>query len=144
MKKILTVKKILILCIFCVYACSDIKRTGKENLQNKDLKKYIGKNITVTGQTVNMKLGAILITDNGENIWMDGMDSWPEGYYVNDNNLKTVKVTGTIIEKNDLPVFIPNENDPVLQQGIPEPKGTDLEEASHRYLLKDYTYSIVK
>ncbi|MBB6372478.1 hypothetical protein [Chryseobacterium shigense] len=108
------------------------------------MKKYIGKNITVTGQTVNMKLGAILITDNGENIWMDGMDSWPEGYYVNDNNLKTVKVTGTIIEKNDLPVFIPNENDPVLQQGIPEPKGTDLEEASHRYLLKDYTYSIVK
>lgn len=144
MKKILAVKKILILSIFCAYACSDVKKTGKENLQNKDLKKCIGKNITVTGQTVNMKLGAVLITENGENIWMDGMDSWPDGYYINDSDLKTVEVTGTVIEKNDLPVFIPNESDPLLQQGIPEPKGIDLEKASHRYLLKDYTYSIVR
>ncbi|KFF01685.1 hypothetical protein [Chryseobacterium luteum] len=135
-----------------MYACSKTKQAGnehgfsKEKINNKDIKEFIGKSITVTGKTVNMKLGAVLISENGESIWMDGLDSWPDGYYVKDDDLntKTVKVTGTIIEESDLPVFIPNENDSIIQQGIPKPKGSDLQQASHRYLLKDYKYSIIK
>jgi hypothetical protein len=148
MKRIAVIKGFLILSIFWTCACSETKHAGKEdrfskeNLKNKDLKEFIGKSITITGQTVNMKLGAVLISENGESIWMDGMDSWPDGYYVNESKTKTVKVTGTLIEKNDLPVFI--ASDSTIQQGIPQSKGTDLENASHRLLLKDYKYSVIK
>ncbi|KMQ62378.1 hypothetical protein ACM40_08765 [Chryseobacterium sp. BLS98] len=148
MKKTLVINGIIIFSIFCTLACSKTKQVGKknnfsrENLQNQDLKEFIGKRITVTGQTINMKLGALLITENGESIWMEGMDSWPDGYYVNESETKTVKVTGTLTEKNDLPVFI--ASDSTIQQGMPQPEGTDLETAGNRYLLKDYQYTVLK
>ncbi|MGG5208613.1 hypothetical protein ACQWU4_06665 [Chryseobacterium sp. MIQD13] len=148
MKRILAIKGFLILSIFWMCACSKTKPAGKENifpkqkLQSQDLKESIGKSITVTGQTINMKLGALLITENGESIWMEGMDSWPDGYYVSESETKTVKVTGTLTEKSDLPVFI--ANDSTIQQGIPQPEGTDLEKAGNRYLLKDYKYTVLK
>jgi hypothetical protein len=71
------------------------------------------------------------------------MESWPNGYYLKENYEKTksIKVTGILIEKNDLPVFVQNESDSILQQGIPVPKGTDLKNASHRYLLKKYKWN---
>ncbi|MCS4301709.1 hypothetical protein [Chryseobacterium sp. BIGb0232] len=144
MRRLLIIKRFLILSIFGTYACSNPQQIGKENIQNRDLKELIGESITVTGQTINMKLGALLTTKNGESIWMDGMDSWPDGYYVSEQKSKTVKVTGTLIEKNDLPVFISNENDSIIQQGIYEQKGTNLEKASHRYLFKNYKYIIIK
>lgn len=144
MRKRLLIKVFLILSILYIYACSNPKQTIKEDLQNKDLKEFTGKRITIIGQTINMKMGALLITENGENIWMEGLDSWPDGYYVNEHDAKTVKVTGVLIEKNDLPVFIPDEKNSVIQQGIPNPKKSNLKEASRRYLFKDYKYSIIK
>ncbi|CEJ71070.1 hypothetical protein SAMN05421866_1319 [Chryseobacterium oranimense] len=148
MKKTLIVKGFLTLNIFCMLACSKTKQTGKENnfpkenLQNQDLKEFIGKRITVTGQTINMKLGALLIIENGESIWMEGMDSWPDGYYVSKSETKTVKVTGILTEKNDLPVFI--ISDSTIQQGIPQPEKTNLEKSGNRYFLKDYKYTVLK
>lgn len=106
--------------------------------------KHIGKKVTVTGRTVNMKLGAALILENGQLIWMNDMLNWSNGYYDNDKKTKTVKVTGFLIEKNDLPVFIPNENDSIIQQGIPTSKETNLKEATHRYLLKEYEWEVIK
>lgn len=148
MKKTLIVKGFLTLNIFCMLACSKTKQTRKannfpkENLQNQDLKEFIGKRITITGQTINMKLGALLITENGESIWMEGMDSWPDGYYVSKSETKTVKVIGILIEKNDLPVFI--ISDSTIQQGIPQPEKTNLEKSGNRYFLKDYKYTVLK
>ncbi len=55
---------------------------------------------------------------------------------------KKVSVTETLIERYDLPVYIPkNRND--LAAGIAYPKGTDLHAAAHRYLLKDAKWVIV-
>ncbi|TZF99823.1 hypothetical protein FW781_07805 (plasmid) [Chryseobacterium panacisoli] len=89
MRRSLIIKGFLILSLFGTYDCSSPKETAKENLQNEDLKKFIGKSLTLTGKTINMKLGALLVTENGESIWMDRMDSWPEGYYVNEQKTKT-------------------------------------------------------
>jgi len=41
-------------------------------------------------------------------------------------------------EDQGLPVFIPDDSD-LAVQGIPVPAGTDLEKASHRFLLRDAT-----
>jgi hypothetical protein len=51
-------------------------------------------------------------------------------------------VTGKIIERHDLPVFVHEEGEPEMQ-GIPVPKGTDLDKASHRYLLSRVTWHVV-
>jgi len=98
----------------------------------------LGQQVTFEGLAVDMKLGAGLVV--GEHtIFMDGMDSWPDGYYEGDGKEKKVTVTGTLIERHDLPVFVQQEGEPI-KSGMPVPPGTDLEEASRRYLLTDFTY----
>lgn len=140
----------LLLSIFCINACSTSKSFNDtlltENLQEDNLKNFVGKRITIIGKTVNMKLGAVLVLDNGQRIWMKDMESWPNDYYfgLDDKKTKTVKVTGILIEKNDLPVFIPKKNDSIIQQGIQMPEETDLKEASKRFLLKNYKWEEIK
>ena len=146
MKGNILIAGILLLIIFWTYVCSTKhfeSNTSIENPKKEDLNKFINKKVTFTGKTVNAKLGAVLILENGQMIWMDKMESWPNGYYLKENYEKTksIKVTGILIEKNDLPVFVQNESDSILQQGIPVPKGTDLKNASHRYLLKKYKWN---
>jgi len=154
MKGITIIKRFVLLQILWISACSTTNQVGNEiglsieNPEEEYLKELIGKKVTFTGKTINMKLGAVLILENGQSIYMDKMLSWPNGYYVKDNEeketIKTVKVTGILKEKNDMPVFIRNENDSTMRQGIPMPKGTDLKKASYRYLLKDYKWVEIK
>lgn len=96
---------------------------------------YLGESIALEGKAANAKLGAQLIGENFV-IWIDGLGAWPEGFYLGGDEGKRIKVTGVVIEKHDLPVFIPREDEPE-KTGIPVLKDTDLREASHRYLLKD-------
>lgn len=137
---------ILLLQVFCICGCSKTKQFQNdttiiiENLKEADLKTLVGKKITITGKTVNVKGGAILLVEEKIDIWMDEMDSWPDGYYNSEEDAKIVKVTGILIERNDLPVYIPDEKNPKHKQAIPMPKGTDLKAASHRYLLKEYKW----
>lgn len=137
---------ILLLQVFCICGCSKAKQFQNdttiiiEKLKEADLKTLVGKKITITGKTVNVKGGAILLVEDEIDIWMDEMDSWPDGYYNGEEDAKTVKVTGILMERNDLPVYIPDEKNPKYKQAIPMPKGTDLKEASHRYLLKEYKW----
>ncbi|MCI3937197.1 hypothetical protein MQX03_08290 [Chryseobacterium aahli] len=131
----------LLLQIFWIFACSTTNQT--DNPKNDEIKQLLGKNVTFIGKTVNMKLGAALILENGQRIWMDEMHSWPDGFYT-EKETKSAKVTGVLIERHDLPVFVPNENDSIMQQGIPAPKDTDLKEASHRYLFTKYKWNEIK
>ncbi len=133
-------KGILLFQILLIVACSTTKQVV--NPKNEDIKEFVGKKVTLIGKTVNMKLGAVLVLENGQRIWMDEMESWPNGYYT-ENESKSVQVTGVLRERYDLPVFIPS-NDSIEKLGIPVPKGTDLKEASHRYLLKDYEWNEIK
>lgn len=112
------------------------------NAQHNDhLKDSLGKIITLTGIAANTKLGALLIMNDSTSIWIDGKESWPRGYSLGGGNGKTLEVTGFVIEKYDLPVFISKE-DESTRSGIPVPEGTDLKKASHRYLLKNAKWKI--
>ena len=98
----------------------------------------LSREITVEGIAYNAKMGALLETDDKEIIWIDSIDSWPDDYFG-----KRIKVTGVVIERYDLPVYIQKEGNPV-SSGIPVPEGTDLHEASRRYLLKDAKWELVR
>lgn len=111
-------------------------------MDDTKISKLLGQRIEIVGTPVNAKLGALLIAKDSTSIWIDGKESWPEGYYSMGNNGKTLKVTGIVIEKYDLPVYIQKEGD-LPKSGIPVPEGTDLKEASRRYLLKKAKWEII-
>lgn len=150
MKVITIIKIFLLFQLFWICACSKTNQVRNNDISSieitkkEDLNQFVGKEITITGRTVNMKLGAALILEDGQLIWMDKMLSWPNGYYVDDKKTKTLKVRGVLIEKNDLPIFISKENDSIIHQGIPTSKETNLKEATHRYLLKEYEWEVIK
>ncbi len=79
--------------------------------------------------------GAALLS-KGFRIWIDDLRNWPNEMWG-----KSVSVTGVVIGRYDLTVFIPSRRNRGIQ-GIPIPKGTDLHNASHRYLLKDTTWKL--
>ncbi len=140
---------IVLLAILFVYGCSRNNKVISGNIitpnypQEKDLKEFLGQKITITGKAINAKLGALLVVDGGTDVWMDDLQNWPEGYYVyeNDAETKTVSVTGTLFEKYD--VCVVNPNDSIIKQGVNLPKGSTVREASHRFLMKDYTWVVV-
>jgi hypothetical protein len=142
---------IVLLLLGLLIACAPTNSVGEKDKNNntktsinEPLKSLIGKRITVKGKTVNLKGGAALILENGTQIWMDDMESWPLGYFINEQDTKIVKVSGILIERNDLPVFIYKDNDSLIQQGIPMPEGTDLNKASHRFVFEKYEWVVVE
>ncbi len=96
----------------------------------------LGQRITIEGIAENAKLGALLLIGDDESIWIDGLEAWPE-----DIRTKRVEVTGKVIERADLPVFIQREDEPIMQ-GIPMPPGTDLDRASRRFLLAEAQWKL--
>src|SRR4051812_18782917 len=73
--------------------------------------------VTVEGEAEDAKLGALLVAGSGT-IWVDGIESWPL-----EVRGKRVQVTGKVIQRSDLPVFVHQEGEPEMQ-GIPVPPGT--------------------
>ncbi len=71
---------------------------------------HVGKLVTIEGVAIDQKLGATL-TGEGEPIFIDGIDGWPDGFYLGGDRGKRVRVTGMVIERHDLPVFIPKKGD---------------------------------
>ena len=134
------IKGILLFQILLIVACSTTKQVV--NLKNEDIKEYVGRKVTLIGKAENEKLGAVLVLESGQTIWMNEMERWPNGYYT-EKESKSVQVTGVLIEKYDLPIIVPS-NDSIVKQGIPVPQGTDLKEASHRYLMKNYNWNEIK
>ena len=104
-----------------------------------DWKNHLGQRVTVHGKALNHKLGAYLEGDE-YGIYVDLPDThWPSELYFGKGDGEQVTVTGTVVERNDVPVFIPNPNKPLVQ-GVPVPEGTDLEGASKRYVLESVEY----
>jgi hypothetical protein len=106
----------------------------------KDWSLYLGKQVTIEGTALNAKLGAILVGD-GQDIWIDGLDAWPEGYYFGRDQGKRVRVTGTVIERDDLPVLSPEEAGPP-KAGVPVTQGMEPKQASKRFLLKNAKWTL--
>ncbi len=102
-------------------------------------KENLGKRITLEGRAVDAKLGAELIGD-GFSVWIDGLDSWPDGYWSMAKRDGTrVRVSGVLAEDHATPVFVQKEGEPI-RSGVPVVEGTDLDAASHRFVLKDATW----
>ncbi len=95
----------------------------------------VGDRVTWSGVAENHKVGAFLA---GPGIYVD----LPEKYWPSEISGKRVKVTGTIVERYDLPVFIPDPDEPPVA-GIPVPPGTDLHEAAKRYILENVEWATV-
>lgn len=121
-------------------SCSSVRTI--ENLADQNLSKLEGKKITIEGKSQNARMGALVSTADSVTIWIDDLEMWPDDYYLGEDNCKTVRVTGKLITKDDLPVFIHKEGEPWIH-GIPVPEGTDLKAASRRYLLKDATWKVI-
>lgn len=91
----------------------------------------LGQEVTLEGVAYDDKVGARLELP-GDSIWLD-RKAWPAGTYGH-----RVRVTGVVIRRDDLPVFIPEDGDE--RAGIPVPPGTDLRKARVRYLLANPTW----
>ena len=100
--------------------------------------RYLLVEVTIRGVAQDHKIGAYVESMNREGLYIDSLNYWPKDY-----SGKTVEVTGVVIKRHDLPVFIPEDGKPVVS-GIPVPEGTDLHEASKRYLLKDATWKLIE
>jgi hypothetical protein len=57
----------------------------------KDWSKHLGQTVTLEGRAADAKLGALLEGD-GRDIWIDGLDHWPEELYTGDGKGKRLRV----------------------------------------------------
>lgn len=137
--------------IFSAFSFSQLKKGNKviviSNYTEINLKKYVGKKITITGKSTNEKIGATVTLSNGKRIYIEDFNRWPKNYYLGENQSKTVKITGILTERNDLPILEYPDTDStsfLVKQAIQVPKGTDLKQASHRFLLKNVSWKIIK
>ena len=131
----------LILILFLLLTSCETPIEVKTLSENR-MRSLVGQKIVVVGTAVNAKLGAQVLAKDGSAIWIDEMESWPEGYYFGEDDGKILKVTGTVIEKYDLPVYVPQKGEPE-KSGIAVEEGTDLKEASHRFLLKNAKWEVI-
>ena len=114
-------------------------KTGNSIEIAGDWEKHIGTKVTVTGKALNRKIGAYVQTRR-EGIYVDlPQTHWPNDLYFGGDNGETITVTGTVVERNDLPVFAPDPNRLPIQ-GVPVPQGTNLEDASKRYILESVSW----
>jgi hypothetical protein len=107
---------------------------GSANPPN--LRDRLGQQVTLEGVAETRKLGAAL-RGNGFDVWIDRMERWPAEALG-----RKVRVTGILEERQDLPVYIQKAGEPPAA-GIPVPEGTDLREASRRYLVRDSKWSLI-
>lgn len=102
----------------------------------------LGTRVTIEGAAADEKLGAVLVLDDGGVLWIDGLDAWPEGYYEGGDRGKRLRVTGTLIRRDDLPVFVSVPGEP-QRAGIPVATEAEAARARVRYLLADAVWESV-
>ncbi len=136
MKKIILIGAMMIAATATFIGCTSQSEPSVVSKEN------VGKEITVEGWAVTSKAGAYVVGEDFR-LWVDGLDSWPEEYYSGGEKGEKVKITGILGEDNNLPVFIEKEGEPIVQ-GIPVPEGTDLEEASHRFVIKEAKWELLE
>lgn len=103
-------------------------------------REHLGRQVVVEGWAVEQAVGPA-VNLGGCQVWIDSLDTWPDGYYTRDGQSARVQVTGTLVEDHGLPVFVAKDGE--VRHGIPVPEGTDLDSASHRYLIRGARWQVV-
>ncbi len=102
----------------------------------------VGEAITVEGIPGNAKMGALLQLDNGEVLWIDGMDEWPGNCFTPEGKGKRLRVTGTLISRDDLPAYVAKPGE-LPKTGMPVQSEDQLKAARQRFLLKDTRWAVL-
>ena len=90
--------------------------------------------VWIDGSALETKVGPIVLVSGTIPVFIDGLSYWPPDFYEGGTKGKRVVVRGQMVERFDLPVYeaIPGEEPRV---GIPVPPGTDMRQASRRFLM---------
>jgi hypothetical protein len=102
------------------------------------LKSSIGQRVTLVGMVELRKGEVAAVRGDDFYVWIDESDNWPRDYVGH-----RVEVVGVLEERHDLPVFVQKPGE-FPRQGVPVPEGTDLHEASRRYVLRDAKWSLLQ
>lgn len=95
--------------------------------------------VIAQGYAQGQKIGAIInlggptlgvIFDDGESQWTVPLGA-------------RVRIEGTVTERADLPVFVQDPNEPIMQ-GMPVPPGTDLEQARRRWVIEHARATMIR
>jgi hypothetical protein len=142
-----------LLCLFVVSlcACSQNQTVSSASLEGHehvipwpdDWADLLGKTVTLEGIAANAKLGALVEGKENAIIWIDALDSWPEGFYPNHGQGKRLRVTGIVIKRADMPVFVQRPGE-LPEAGIPVKSEEELKKAKWRYLLKDAKWDVLE
>ena len=118
-------KSVLILCIaIIVIGCKSTKTKTPDTKSTERIENNSSDIKLIKGIAYDRKGGAV-VEHKSIHYWIEGKDSW-EDKYLN----KTVIVKGTIVEKNDNPVFLDTSD--VKMQGIPVKTEEELQSMSGR------------
>ena len=90
--------------------------------------------VFIVGTALESMVGPCVLQSSGVVVFIDGLAFWPPGFYEGGRDGKRVVCRGRLVERYDLPVF-EDKPDAPKREGIPVPPGTDMHEASRRYLL---------
>ena len=107
------------------------------NADAHDLQARLGQPVALEGVAEARKLGAA-VRGNGVEVWLDRMNEWPAAVAG-----RKVRVTGILEERYDLPVYVQKAGEPPVA-GIPVPEGTDLRQASRRYVVREPKWSLIE
>jgi hypothetical protein len=108
-----------------------------------------GRCVIVQGYAQEQKIGALLnLGGPSLGVVFDGGDSSSHPGDRADSQWTVplgvhVRVKGRIAERADLPVFVQDPNEPIMQ-GMPVPEGTDLEEARRRFVIEHMETTVVR
>ena len=108
-------------------------------------KENLGKQIMIEGWAVNRAKASAQVVGSNFAVWIDEKEfrAWPKNIYSGGDTGKKVRVTGVLAEDHAYPVFVQRKGGPALQ-GVPVPEGTSMEEASHRWILKQVHWEAIE
>jgi hypothetical protein len=107
-------------------------------MKDIDFASWNNRCVIAEGYAVGMKIGEALdlggpsigVIFDGDGGWQVPLGAW-------------VQVRGTIVERSDLPVFVQDPNEPIMQ-GMPVPEGTDLEQARKRWVIEHAVATLLR
>lgn len=120
----------LTITVGCRTRVAETHEDPSEPMTNFDPSAWKGRCVIAQGYAQGQKIGPLLNL-GGPTIGVVFEDDgdWPVPLGAR------VRVEGRVAERADLPVFIPDPNEPIMQ-GMPVEPGTDLEQARRRFVIE--------